>query len=290
MLWGAGALVEDWLYLLADATLGGENLSKASENAMKTTLILFGLVLGWACCTAQQPDSTHKKRPNIFERRRLMMEQRMEQQAQVQWQAHERWANLPLYKSDSDHWSLSFNPPGIFEAQSAIGLGVGYQFTQHWQLWLESSYLWQMFRSANPNCIGGFRDILAVKYYFGARQSLFFAGEFRWKQVYYHDVADFIDTATNLTVPQRSYTLENIIFGGALWFGGRIRLSNDHRWRLEPSIGLGLKGRTVVRQNVPSTFHYIKYGGGSDVFGTSPEDGAPVLIYLPASVRLVYVL
>lgn len=257
---------------------------------MRTTITLL-MLLSWGWSAAQQSDSSRHRRLNPFERRRQLIDQQMHQAMQYKWDARERWGRLPLYKVDSSHWSLSFNPLGILEPQSAIGIGVGYQFNQQWQLWLESSFLFQMYRDADPNCIGGVRESLAMKYYFGLRQSLFFAGEFRWKQVYYHDMTDFIDVNTNLLVAQYSYTLENIIFGGAVWFGGRIRISDDHRWRLEPSIGLGLKGRTVVRQEVPDKYVYASSPIFiASMFSASPRAQAPVTFYLPATIRLVYVL
>jgi hypothetical protein len=253
---------------------------------MKLTVLLTGLLLGWTICQAQTPDSAHRRRPNIFERRRIAIEEMQQRRDQDR----ERWASLPLYKADSDKWSISLNPLGIFEPQAAIGLGVGYQFDQHWQLWLESSYLFQVYTN-NPSCIGGIREILAMKYYFGLRQSLFFSGEFRWKQVYFHDVADFIDENTYLAVPGDRYTLENIVFGGAISFGGRIRISKDHRWRLEPSFGLGFKGRTVVRQDVPDYYRYAKNPNFLVSAFSEPErNSARVTIYLPATVRFVYVL
>lgn len=196
----------------------------------------------------------------------------------------------PLLKADSDRWSLSLNPEAVLEPQTALGFGIGYQFTQNLQLWLESSALCQMYKSPNQSVLGGFREILALKVYFGPRQSLFAAGEFRWKQVWYHDVANFTDGVTATPINNYTYTLEDIVFGGAAWFGGRIRLSNDHRLRLELSIGLGFKGRTVVWHDVPRGWRYQGEPNKIDVFSTSPRDSEPLLPYLPAAVRLVYVL
>jgi hypothetical protein len=205
-------------------------------------------------------------------------------------------AHRPLLTGDSDKWSLSLNPEAVLEPQTALGFGIGYQFTQSLQLWLESSALCQMYKSPNQSVLGGFREILALKFYFGPRQSLFAAGEFRWKQVWYHDVANFYSPAPagipapGTNINNYTYTLENTVFGGAAWFGGRIRLSNDHRLRLELSIGLGIKGRTVAWQGVPKGWQY--QGGPSkiDIFSTSPRDNSPALPYIPAAVRLVYVL
>jgi hypothetical protein len=84
--------------------------------------------------------------------------------------------------------------------------------------------------------------------------------------------------------------VENIIFGGAGWFGGQIRISNNHRWRLEPSIGLGFKGRTVVRYGVPSGYTYEKPVDHLEIIPNTVRTPAQFTPYLPATVRLFYVL
>jgi hypothetical protein len=204
-------------------------------NIFRPSLTIFiPLILGTSVCHGQAADTTTRK-PGILKRlnqsiqqRQQQLEERMERQQEDQ----ERLRNRPLTAADTaDKWSLSFNAPGLLELQMAVGLGVGYQISRHWQVWIESSYLGQMYASPPETCIGGIREILAVKYYLGPRQSLFFAGEFRFKQVYYHDVQNFYNGGSNTTLTNYTYTLENVIFGGAAWFGGRIRLSADHRWR-----------------------------------------------------------
>ncbi len=197
---------------------------------------------------------------------------------------------LPYRKADSAKWSLSMNPFGVLELQSALGIGIGYQINLHWQVWLESSALFQMYKSPDQSCLGGIREILAVKYYFGIRQSLFFAGEFRYKHAYYHDVENFVDNPIFLPLDNYTYTVENIIFGGAGWFGGQIRLSNNHRLRLEPSIGLGFKGRTVVWHDVPSGYTYEKPLDRLEIIPNPVRTPGRLIPYVPATVRLVYVL
>jgi hypothetical protein len=242
-------------------------------------------------CYGQAPDSVARK-PFFWERHRRALEQQMEGQMRERQQRMKAWGHRPLLKADSPRrWSLSFNAPGLLELQMAIGLGLGYQVTNWWQIWLESSALGQFYQKPDQSCIGGIREILAMKFYFGPRQSLFAAAEFRWKQVYYHDVENFESLTTSAELKNYTYQLENIIFGGAVWFGARIRISQNHRWRLEPSIGLGIKSRTVVWHGVPEGYQY-QTGGDKhdDVFSTSPRYSTPGTIYLPASVRVVYVL
>jgi hypothetical protein len=104
-------------------------------------------------------------------------------------------------------------------------------------------------------------------------------------------VENFENSATPAELKSYTYQLENIIFGGALWFGGRIRISQNHRWRLEPSIGLGIKNRAVVWHGVPEGYRYEGSGHEFiDPFPTSPRYSTPGTFYLPASVRLFYVL
>lgn len=250
----------------------------------------------WTDCRAQPPDSTGRKlsisdsagrKLSIWEKRRRVLEERV----RLQRERADDWAKLPLTEADRPNkWSLSFNPFGLLEPQLAFGVGVGYQATNCVQIWLESSALGQFYQKPAQSCIGGVREILALKFYLGPRQSLFLASEFRWRQVYYHDVANFSDPVTMGDMKNYTYTLEDIIFGGAVWFGGRVRITNNHRLRLEPSIGLGFKSRTVVWHGVPAGYGYEHADGDINPFSTSPRVSTPLTFYLPATLRLVYVL
>jgi hypothetical protein len=257
---------------------------------LRLTLAVF--LTGWLLNSHGQTTDSTRKKTNFFERRRQLLEQRVELNSLNRVERMERWANLPLKNVDSaGHWSLSFNPLGLLELQMAFGVGIGYQVTTWWQIWVESSALGQFYQKPAQSCIGGFREIFATKFYFGPRQSLFAAAEFRWKQVYYHDVDDFENPTTGMVLRQYTYRLEDIVMGGALWFGARIRISDNHRWRLEPSIGLGVKGRTVERFGAPAG--YVPKEGGLDNLNPlswSPRDSNPALIYFPATLRVVYVL
>ncbi len=197
----------------------------------------------------------------------------------------------PLRKGDSARWVLSINPFGLMELQAAAGIGIGYYISPHWQVWLESSGLFQLYNKPEQSCLGGIREILAMKFYFGYRESLFFAGEFRFKDVFFHDVDNFYNASDILVAKSFTYKIEDIVFGGAGWFGGRINISRNHRLRLEPSIGLGFKGRTVVWHDVPHgygcqrapPFHI-------DLFPNPVRTPERFTIYIPATVRLVYAL
>ena len=121
-------------------------------------------------------------------------------------------------------------------------------------------------------------------------ESLFCAGEFRYKNVYFHDVNNFNDNVIDMAYYNYTYKIQDIVFGGAVWFGGQIRISNNHRWRLEPSIGLGIKGRTVVWHDVPDGWTYQKPVNRSALFPNPVRTPESATIYLPATVRVFYVL
>jgi hypothetical protein len=262
---------------------------------MKHRLFLLALSLGCLWTSAQSVDSTGTgRKPSLREMRQQQLIRMLNRRQREMFESRqERMAEIearPYRKADSAKWSLSLNPFGVLELQSALGMGIGYQFNPHWQVWLESSGLFQLYNKPAQSCLGGIREILAVKYYFGPRQSLFFAGEFRYKDVFFHDVANFNDNFNNIPVYHYTYKVEDVIFGGAAWLGGLIRLSNNHRWRLEPSIGLGFKGRTVVWHNVPSGYTYQKPVDHLELIPNPVRTPERLTVYLPATVRLVYVL
>ena len=196
----------------------------------------------------------------------------------------------PPRKADSARWTLSLNPFSVLELQAGAGLGIGYQISQHWQVWSETSELFQLYPGQHQSCLGGIREIMALKYYFGYRQTFFVAGEFRYKDVHYHDVADFNGYANFPSVNHYTYSLENVIFGGAGWFGARINISDNHRWRLEPSLGFGLKGRTVVWHGVPAGYQYKGEDWQHEILSDPSRTPARLTPYVPASLRLVYAL
>ena len=148
-----------------------------------------------------------------------------------------------------------------------------------------------LFRS----CLGGVREIFSVKHYLDARRIFFVGAEVRWKEVYYHDVYEIYTPAPGPQPAHYGYTLKNTVVGGAVWCGFRLKLSGNDRWRLEPSVGLGLKSRSATAHGVPAA---PLYGGSASSFGlenngmvsVSPRESVQGAPYLPASVRLIYVL
>ncbi|HMI61748.1 MAG TPA: hypothetical protein VK518_12590 [Puia sp.] len=180
-------------------------------------------------------------------------------------------------------WSLSFNPLGLLEFQTAAGLGIGYQWNERWQLWLESSVLFK--GPLDPDCKGGFRESLALKYFFGTRHNFFVAAEFRWRQVSYRDSSRFVNAAARDTLNNYGYTLKNVLPGGSVWMGMRIPINKSHRFWLEPSIGVGLKYRTATVQGVPVGYHYPP---PIDHLNPFPRTQSGLVPYFPASIRVFY--
>lgn len=259
---------------------------------MRYLLLCFGFVFSSFLGCAQSVDSTARKMTLKERRRQQIMRMMDERQRQMHMTPSERLAEIearPYYRADSAHWSLSFNPFSWLELQGALGLGIGYNITRDLQVWVESSGLFQFYQKPAQSCLGGIREILAVKYYFGPRRSLFCAGEFRYKNVYFHDVNNFY-TSDSVKVNNFTYKIQDIIFGGAVWFGGQIRISNNHRWRLEPSIGWGIKGRTVVWHDVPAGYTYQKPVHPANLFANPVRTPERATLYFPATVRFVYVL
>jgi hypothetical protein len=198
-------------------------------------------------------------------------------------QAPQRWT--PPAK-----WSLSFNPLGFLEPQAAAGIGVGYQWNDRWQLWLESSLLFHCILSTPQSLRSGFREILALKYYFGKRREFFGAVEGRFKKAVYTDQFNFYNPASGATLYNYSYTLKNAMPGGAFWIGGSQRWGRKSHFRIEESAGLGFKYRLMTKEGFPAGFRY--YGKVEDSgfpFTTTPR-GSGWTMYLPASIRVFYVL
>lgn len=264
---------------------------------LKYLVFTFLLTLYGIWSSAQRTESsgrvadTARRKLSVFQRRRLDMTQLMDLRRQQLAGRQREMDERPFRRGDSARWILTFNPFGVLELQGALGLGIGYYITPHWQVWSETSGLFQLYQKPAQSCLGGIREILAIKYYFGYRQTLFFAGEFRYKDVYFHDVHDFFDQVSTYTIRNYTYKIEDIVFGGSVWFGGRINISRSHRLRLEPNIGLGFKSRTIVWHGVPDGYSYPRQPGlHIDLFPNPVRTPAPMAVYFPATVRLVYAL
>jgi len=196
----------------------------------------------------------------------------------------------PPSRTPAPKWSLSFNPLGLLEPQAAAGIGVGYQWNDRWQLWLESSLLFHGIWSPAQSLRSGFREILALKYYFGKKRDFFWAVEGRFKKAVYTDTYNFYNPASGVTLNNYSYTLKNSMPGGAFWIGASQRWGRKSHFRIEESVGLGFKYRSTTKDGIPAGFGY--YGKVEDSgfpFTTTPR-GSGLTMYVPASIRVFYVL
>jgi len=182
-------------------------------------------------------------------------------------------------------WSISFNPLGALEPQAALGIGVGYRFSSRWQLWSETSLIAYPLYNSYPG-LKGFREILALKYFYGRNRDFFIGAEVRWKRTSYRDKRLFINRAVHDTA-DLNYTLVNPVFGAALWAGKIIPLGGKH-WLVETSIGVGFKYQSAIFKGVPPGYRNLyKLDDTGIPVGIK---GSGLLPYLPGSIRLIYVL
>jgi hypothetical protein len=187
---------------------------------------------------------------------------------------------------------LSFNPHSFLEPQqAAVGLGVGYRINDNVEIWTEASYLYKGFGTSlyNFNNLKGFRSITSVKYYYNNKHGFFVGAEFRVKQYSFDDNTDFIDAA-GVRLNNYDYRAKHTLIGGGLFWGKRFKVSTNGKFELEGNIGLGVKARTIQRNNVPNGFYKEDYyGRRSDVFNPIIDtDINQTIPYVPGIVRLIY--
>src|ERR1700761_643580 len=60
-------------------------------------------------------------------------------------------------------WTLSFNPLGLLEPTTAIGLGIGYPLNDKYELWAETSLLQNPLINVYAGPTKGIRQILQLK-------------------------------------------------------------------------------------------------------------------------------
>jgi hypothetical protein len=193
---------------------------------------------------------------------------------------------IRAFPQDS-HLNLTFNPLALgIEGQA--GLGVGYRWHDRWEIWLESSVMTSWAPAPDGDStrpVSGFREILALRHYFGWRRRRYFVGvEARFKRVHYKAGDIFYDPSGN-PVPV-NYDLYNNISGGAVFWGVRLPISHS-RWFVEMMAGPGIKYRQVISKGIPPGYtqaatdeidlHFI--------FDPTYATGLP---YVTAAVRLGY--
>ena len=157
---------------------------------------------------------------------------------------------------------LSFNPHSIFEPeQGAVGLGVGYRISKRIEVWTELNYLYKGFFQ-NPGYfdnLKGFRSITSFKYYYYNKHGMFVGAEFRLKNYSFDDKNTFINMQTNDTLTNFQYKAIHTLAGGAIFWGKRFKLTGNGKFELEGNVGIGVKQRTIKRENVPSGYFKIEF-------------------------------
>jgi hypothetical protein len=184
--------------------------------------------------------------------------------------------------------SVSFNWLGIGEPAPAVGLGVGYQLSRHWQVWAEGSRLLPASFTSHFSVRPGFRLEMAVKYYFGERKNCFVGGEVRWKELQYLEHERLVNPTTHDTLSHYNQPVWNRMPGAAVLAGIRTNpFGHGHCW-MEVNVGFGLKYRSVQIGGLPPG--YIRDRGIIDHL--NPEEIDPEqkgwFVYVPATMRFVY--
>ena len=188
--------------------------------------------------------------------------------------------------------TLTFNFLGLAETGPAVGLGAGYQWNRHWQVWAEGSVLlhdWnQPGNTSDYDLRQGFRAELALKYYFGEGNNWFVGGEVRLKQTLYRRNGEIINSTTHDTLRHFTNDARNLLPGFAMLAGGRSGPFWRHHFWVEYNIGIGLKYRNVQVIGIPPG--YRRFDVGVDHLNPTTIDPTQPgwLIYVPATVRLVY--
>jgi hypothetical protein len=187
---------------------------------------------------------------------------------------------------------ISFNPHSILEPQQgAVGLGVGYRITNSFEVWTEGSYLYKGLGTStfNFNNLKGFRSITSAKYFYNNRHGFFVGAEFRVKQYSFDDFTDFINNAGN-RLNNFNYSAKHTLIGGGIFWGKRFKVSPDGKFELEGNIGIGIKARTIQRNNVPVGYYKEDFfGRRSDIFNPIIDtDINQTIPYVPGIVRFIY--
>ncbi len=190
-------------------------------------------------------------------------------------------------------FTLTFNPFGLLETEPMAGLGVGYQWNRHWQIWVEGS-------AVVPGVYGpeyyynfqlqkGFRAEVALKYYFGRNNNLFAGIEFRWKQVLFTGNEKLINRTSHDTSYNFKDRVWNRMPGIAIMVGGRSRPIWHHHFWVEWNLGLGFKFLHSQSTALPPG-DVLDDGiiDHLDLVAIDPTQQNGMRVYIPAAVRLVY--
>lgn len=199
-------------------------------------------------------------------------------------------ANALRYLHEGDslemrRWELSFNPLGLIEPPLAAGLGVGYRINPKIQLWSETSLL----RNGWFGSVGylvGIRQTLQLKYFLNRKSNFFVAIEGRYKSYTFNDTTDFYKPNTTDTALNTPYHEHHYFWGVGLQIGKRWKLSNNGRWQLEATIGLGFKYKYIDWKGIGNDYRRLRHSVDLNAWDLMEERGASG--YIPGSLRIIY--
>lgn len=182
-------------------------------------------------------------------------------------------------------WVLSWNPLGLIEPSMAIGIGIGYHSKSNLEIWSETSLLINVLYASGGKT-SGMRQILQLKRFISKNQGLFIAGEIRYSFFTYHASNNFINIAVHDTILNLSNTSNHYVFGAGLQVGYRWPLTNDSKFMLELTGGLGIKNKIIRWHGIPAGYKYIHASIDPNIWDFIETSG--ISVYLPGSLRLIY--
>ena len=183
---------------------------------------------------------------------------------------------------------LSFNPHSLLEPeQGGVGIGAGYRFTRRIEVWTEFNYLFRAFFHPDNDFknLHGFRSITSIKYFYNNKHGFFVGAEFRIKKYSFYDQSSFENLQAGDSLLNFNYKPTHTLFGGAAFWGKRMKLTANGKFEMEGNIGIGAKYRKIDRKNVPAGYTQIKYRAPDTRPNTDEEAAYP---YFPAIVRFIY--
>jgi hypothetical protein len=186
---------------------------------------------------------------------------------------------------ETRRWELSTNILGPLEGPLAVGAGVGYQLNPRIQLWSETSLLRNGW-FGGVGYLAGIREILQMKYFLNRKHNFFVAVEGRYKSYTFNDTTNFYNPHTDDTVMNRPYHEHHYFWGVGFQIGKRWKLSNNGRWQLEATFGIGFKYKYIDWRGISND--YEKLNRSVDLNARDIMDHRGATAYLPGSLRIIY--
>lgn len=208
---------------------------------------------------------------------------------------------LDSYATSGNYFS--FQPLALFESPTAVGIGFGSRLSKRSEIFHSIDYL-----TPNPlfpehrAITSGFRSITQYRYHFlrpmrplikrrfaksekKRRYESFMAVEFRFKKYNLSGTANFINQALQDTLFNHPYQAKANVLGGAILFGAAYGLGDGGRCKIEVTLGIGHKQRTVRFKDIPENYKVSDLNPRMFSLNLYESLGSP---YLPFAIRLRY--